>query len=76
MCNLISVSSTVSRKSHTRRRRKDTVYEPVDLADSTWRRVGQERSGLEESGNIAGDGAKNNPGSIIRLSKVRNEKTN
>jgi len=38
--------------------------------------VGQERSGLEESGNTAGDGAKNNPESRIRMSKVWNEKTN
>jgi len=38
--------------------------------------VGQERSGLEESRNTARDGAKNDPESIIRLSKVGNEKTN
>ena len=38
--------------------------------------MGQERSGLEESRNTAGDGAKNNSGSIIRMSKVWNEVTN
>jgi len=40
------------------------------LANATWRRVRQERSGLDESENTARDGAKNNPGSIIRMSKV------
>jgi len=34
------------------------------------------RSGLGESKNTARDGAKTNPGSIIRMSKVCNEKTN
>jgi len=38
--------------------------------------VEQERSGLGESENTAGDNVKTNPESIIRLSKVRNEKTN
>ena len=46
------------------------------LADATWRRVGQERSGLEEGRDTAGDGAKTNPESIIRTSQVLNERTN
>jgi len=32
--------------------------------------MGQERSGLEERENTAGDGAKKNPESRIRMSKV------
>ena len=46
-----------------------TVLHPLSPKD-------QVGSSLEESGNTARDGAKNNPESIIRLSKVGNEKTN